>query len=143
MNTGQIHVFERTTHEAHEWINDLTGRLGWSSERDVLRLLRVVLRKLRDHLQVNEMAQMSAQLPIMLRGMFFEEWQPKLTPVRERHVDDFIAAVADQVGDVQDYRGIADVTAVFELLNARISRGEIEDVRANLPGELRAMWPAP
>lgn len=143
MNTGQIHVFERTTHEAHEWVNDLAGRLGWSSERDVLRLLRAVLCKIRDHLPVNEMAQFSAQLPIMIRGMFYEGWQPKLTPVRERHAEDLIAAVEDQVGDVMDYRGPEDIRRVFELINVRISRGEVDDVRVNLPSELQEMWPAP
>lgn len=138
-----IHVFERTMHEAHEWVNDLSGRTGWTSERDVLRLLRTVLAKIRDHLQVNEMAQFSAQLPLILRGMYFEGWQPKLTPVHERHADDFMASVDELVKDVADYRGKSDVEAVFKLLNARISRGEIEDVRACLPTELRKMWPAP
>lgn len=141
--TRTIHVFERTMHEAHEWVNDLSGRTGWTSERDVLRLLRTVLTKIRDHLLVNEMAQFSAQLPLILRGMFYEGWQPKLTPVHERHADAFMASIDEMVKDVIDYRGEADVKAVFALLNARISRGEIADIRACLPTELRNMWPAP
>lgn len=141
--TRTIHVFERTVHEAHDWVNELSGRLGWTSERDVLRLLRTVLCNIRDHLPVNEMAQFSAQLPIMLRGMYFEGWQPKKTPVRERHAADFIAAVEDEVGDVLDYSGMQDIKAVFNVINARISRGEVEDVRANLPVELQDLWPAP
>ncbi|MDX8354953.1 DUF2267 domain-containing protein [Cognatiyoonia sp. IB215182] len=141
--TRMIHVFERTTHEAHEWVNDLAGRTGWSNEREVLRLLRTVLVNIRDHLPVNEMAQFSAQLPLILRGTFYEGWQPKKTPVRERHAADFIAAVEAQVGEVLDYRGESDIKAVFNVINARISRGEVEDVRACLPQELRDMWPAP
>lgn len=141
--TRTIHVFERTVHEAHDWVNELSGRLGWTSERDVLRLLRTVLCNIRDHLPVNEMAQFSAQLPIMLRGMYFEGWQPKNTPTKDRHVADFIAAVEDEVGDVLDYLGTEDITAVFKVINARVSRGEVEDVRANLPQALKDMWPAP
>lgn len=141
--TRMIHVFERTTHEAHEWVNNLAGRTGWQSERDVLRLLRTVLCKIRDHLPVNEMAQFSAQLPLILRGMFFEGWQPKVTPVRERHAADFIADLDDKVGDVIDYQGLSDIKAVFNVINDQISRGEVEDVRACLPQELRDLWPAP
>jgi len=141
--TRMIHVFERTTHEAHEWVNDLAGRTGWGNEREVLRLLRTVLCKIRDHLPVNEMAQFSAQLPLILRGMYFEGWQPKLTPVHERHAADFVAAINEKVSDVMDYQGASDIKAVFNLLNARISRGEVEDVRACLPQELRDLWPAP
>jgi uncharacterized protein (DUF2267 family) len=92
---------------------------------------------------VNEIAQFSAQLPIMLRGMYFEGWQPKKTPVHERNVTEFIRAVEEQVGDVLDYRGASDITAVFDLINARISRGEVDDVRANLPRALQEIWPAP
>lgn len=141
--TRTIHVFERTTHEAHEWVNDLAGRTGWTNEREVLRLLRAVLGKVRDHLHVNEMAQFSAQLPILLRGMFFEGWQPKLTPVRERSATAFTTAIEEKVGDVVGYRGETDIKAVFNLINARISRGEVEDVRACLPQDLRDLWPAP
>lgn len=141
--TRTIHVFERTTHEAHEWVNELAGRTGWTSERDVLRLLRVVLTKTRDHLLVDEMAQFAAQLPIVLRGMFYEGWQPKKTPIHERHAADFVADIETKIKDVADYAGSADIKAVFNLLNARLSRGEIEDVRACLPTELREMWPAP
>ncbi|MEJ8561973.1 DUF2267 domain-containing protein [Yoonia sp. GPGPB17] len=141
--TRTIHVFERTNHEAHEWVNDLAGRTGWGNEREVLRLLRTVLCKIRDHLPVNEMAQFAAQLPLILRGMFYEGWQPKNTPVHERHAPEFVAAVDEKVGDVIDYQGVTDIKAVFNVINARISRGEVEDVRACLPQELRDLWPAP
>jgi uncharacterized protein (DUF2267 family) len=143
MSPKNIQVFERTAHETHEWINELTDRLEWSSERDVLRMLRTVLAAIRDHLPVNEMAQFSAQLPIMLRGMFFEGWQPKNTPVSERHVLQLVDRVTAQVGDVAEYRGVDDIACVFKLLNNRISAGEINDVRANLPQALRDMWPQP
>lgn len=141
--TRTVHVFDRTVHEAHDWVNELSARLGWTSERDALRLLRTVLCKIRDHLPVNEMAQFSAQLPIMLRGMYFEGWQPKNTPIHQRDIAEFIKAVEDQVGDVLDYRGETDIKAVFDVINARISEGEVADVRANLPRALQDMWPAP
>lgn len=141
--TRMIHVFERTNHEAHEWVNDLAGRTGWGNEREVLRLLRTVLTKIRDHLPLDEMAQFSAQLPLILRGMFYEGWQPKKTPVQERHAAELVAAVDETVGDVIDYQGVADIEAVFKVINAHISRGEVEDVRACLPQELRDLWPAP
>jgi len=141
--TRTIHIFERTTHEAHAWVNEVAGRTGWSNEREALRLLRTVLVKVRDHLPVNEVAQFAAQLPVILRGMFYEGWQPKTTPVHERHVDDFMAAIADSVGDVMEFSGSDDIEAVFEVINLHISKGEVEDVRACLPQELRNLWPAP
>jgi uncharacterized protein (DUF2267 family) len=47
------------------------------------------------------------------------------------------------MGDTQEYRGVADIRCVFDLLNARLSRGEVMDIRANLPTEICILWPAP
>lgn len=143
MTTQGLEVIDQSVHLTHEWINELSGRLEWSSKRSALRLMRVILHRIRDHLLVDEVAQFSAQLPVMIRGFFFESWVPKDTPVKERRGEDFIAFIGRQMGDTVEYRGREDIRCVFDLLNARISRGEVEDVRASLPQGLRDLWPAP
>ncbi len=103
----------------------------------------VTLHQIRDHLLVDEVAQLAAQLPLLIRGMFFEGWVPKNTPVKQRHLQDFISDIEQHVGSVADYRGSEDIQKVFKLINAKISRGEILDVRASLPEEIRSFWPEP
>ena len=68
---------------------------------------------------------------------------PKNTPIKERKAEDFLAAIADQMVIATEFRGDADTVCVFALLNGRISAGEVEDIRSNLPGDIRALWPAP
>lgn len=143
MTAQGLEVIDQSVHLTHEWINELAGRLDWSSKRSTLRLMRVTLRRIRDHLSVNEVAQLSAQLPVMIRGFFFEGWVPKDTPIIERHGEDFIAFIRKQMNDTAEYRGRDDIKCVFDLLNARISRGEVEDIRACLPQDLRDLWPTP
>lgn len=143
MTTQGLEVIDHSVHLTHEWVNELAGRLDYTSRRSALRLMRVVLRRIRDHLLIDEVAQLSAQLPVMIRGFFFEGWVPKLTPIKERKGEEFVAHVRGQMGQTSEYRGEVDIRSVFELLNARISRGEIEDIRASLPEDLRALWPAP
>lgn len=143
MTAQGLEIIDHSVHLTHEWINELAGRLDWSSKRSALRLMRVILHRIRDHLLVDEVAQFSAQLPVMIRGYFFEGWVPKDTPIKERHGEDFIAFIAHQMSDTAEYRGREDITCVFDLLNARISRGEVEDIRASLPQDLRDLWPIP
>ncbi len=143
MSAKGLEVIDHTVQLTHEWINELTERLDWSSQRDALRLLRVTLHQIRDHLLVDEVAQLAAQLPLLIRGMFFEGWVPKNTPVKQRHLQDFISDIEQHVGSVADYRGSEDIQKVFKLINAKISRGEILDVRASLPEEIRSFWPEP
>ena len=143
MSAKGLEVIDHTVQLTHEWINELTERLDWSSQKDALRLLRVTLHQIRDHLLVDEVAQLAAQLPLLIRGMYFEGWVPKNTPIKQRHVKDFISNIEQHVGNVADYRGHEDIQKVFMLINARISRGEISDVRASLPEEIRSLWPEP
>lgn len=143
MSAKGLEVIDSTVQKTYEWINELKGRLDWANDRDALRLLRVTLHQIRDRVHVHETAQLSAQLPILIRGMFFEGWQPHLVPLPGRRAADFIAAIEQHIGDALEYRGQEDVVTVFKLLNARISVGEINDIRGNLPEEIRAMWPDP
>lgn len=141
MSAQGLEAIEHTVQLTHEWINELRARLGWSSSRDVLRLLRATLVELRDHLGHDEMAHFSAQLPLLIRGMFFEGWHPARTPSRDRSGSHFVTAIEDRVGTIVDWRGQADIKAVFHTLEDRISAGEIEDIKAGLPRTIRDLWP--
>lgn len=143
MSAQGLEVIDHSVHITHEWINELAGRLDWTSKRSTLRLFRSTLQLLRDHLMPDEMAQFSAQLPLLIRGMFFEGWVPNRTLIKERNVADFIGAIEKKMANAEEYRGSEDIRYVFELLNARISAGEVEDVRVSLPPAIRALWPAP
>lgn len=143
MSTQGLEVIDHNVHMTHEWVNELASRLDWSSRRSALRLLRSTLQHVRDHLLVDEMAQFSAQLPLLIRGMFFEGWVPKRTPLKERNVRDCVRSIEEQMGETEEYRGDQDISCVFDLLNAHLSAGEIEDVRASLPEDFRSLWRAP
>lgn len=143
MSAQGLEIIDHAAQTTHEWVGELAGRLDWTSKRSALRLLRVTMHQVRDHLQVDELAQFSAQLPLLIRGMFFEGWVPKRTPSKERSEAAFVQAIEKELGDTDDYRGPQDITYVFLLLNAHLSSGEIEDVRASMPTDIRNFWPMP
>jgi uncharacterized protein (DUF2267 family) len=93
MSAKGLEVIDHTVQLTHEWINELADRLDWRSQRDALRLLRVTLHQIRDHLLVDEVAQLAAQLPLLIRGMFFEGCVPKNTPEKQRHIQDCISDI--------------------------------------------------
>lgn len=143
MSQQGLEVIDHTVQLTHEWINELRDRLGWTSSKDALRLMRVTLASVRDHLGPEEAAQLAAQMPLLIRGMFYEGWQPGKTPTRERDLARFVLGIEARVADVRDYRGPEDITAVFDLLNHRISVGEVQDARARLPVAIRGLWRTP
>jgi uncharacterized protein (DUF2267 family) len=129
--------------QAHTWINDLEERLHWRNKPRAYRLLKAVLHALRDHLPVNEAADLAAQLPTLIRGVYYDQWRPATTPVKDRHLDSFLARIDDAFKqDPLDFPS-QDVAAVFALLSDKVSAGEIADVRQSLPAEVRMLWPEP
>lgn len=141
MSAKGLEVIDHTVQTTHEWINELKERLDWVGHRDALHLLRVTLTALRDHLSHEEVADFAAQLPLLIRGMFYEGWQPAATPLKDRSQQAFVDRIEEQIAGGVDYRGTEDITTVFKLLNARISLGEVSDMRGNLPSGIRALWP--
>src|SRR6186997_3194798 len=98
MSAQGLEGLERTVQLTHIWINELDDRLRWNNKARSYRLLKAVLHALRDSLRVNEAVDLGAQLPGLLRGAYYEQWRPAITPVKNRHVEDFLARVNESFG---------------------------------------------
>jgi len=133
--------FSHAAQQAEQWVNELAEDLGWT-ERRAYRLLRSVLHALRDWLSMEEMTDLSAQLPVLIRGIYFEGWKPADTPVWERTKDDFVTRIENDFADDLLNDTDAAIAAVFRLLDRHISAGEIAQVRNSMKKSLRQLWPA-
>lgn len=140
MNTT-ISSFTQAANQAQHWVNELAGELDWS-ERRAYRLLRSVLHALRDWVTPEEMADLAAQLPVLIRGIYFEGWRPSETPVWSRRKEEFVDRIqADMANELLDDPDRA-IAAVFSLLDRHLDRGEIDQVRNSMKKGLRQLWPA-
>ena len=143
MSAVGLESIDHTVQLTHIWINDLDARLGWENKHRSYRLLRSVLQTLRDWLRIEETAGLGAQLPELLRGVYYEHWRPATTPVKKRSKADFIARIDDAFkADPISFTPDA-ISAVFALLSDKITAGEIEHAHHALPGDIRALWPLP
>ena len=143
MSTVGLESIDHTVQLTHEWINESDARLGWENKHRSYRLLRSVLQALRDWVSVNDAAHFGAQLPELLRGVYYEHWRPANTPEKRRSRTGFLARVADVFQKDPIIYVSEAVMAVFDLLSHKLSAGEIEKVRHALPADLRSLWPVP
>jgi uncharacterized protein (DUF2267 family) len=143
MSTTGLEVFDSTLQQTNEWLGDISAALGWGDRQLAYEALRGTLHAVRDHLPVDEAAHLSAQLPMLVRGIFYEGWDPSRVPVRERSREEFLRRVAEA------FRGAARVSpeeaarAVLMVLAGRVSAGQFDQVRAMMPEEVRGLWPGP
>jgi uncharacterized protein (DUF2267 family) len=139
MSAQGLDVIDRTVEATHRWIHELSSRLGWEDRRQTLHLLRATLTALRDLLSPDEAAHLGAQLPILLRGMYYEGWRPARTPLPMTRAT-FIARIEEQMGAGGEYESPADIVEALDVLAFHVSAGEIADLKAALPEDIRAMW---
>jgi uncharacterized protein (DUF2267 family) len=140
MSATGLEVFDSTIQKTNIWLKDLMELLGGDRHK-AYQALRAVLHALRDRLTVEEAAEFGAQLPMLIRGIYYEGWNPTGKPVKERHREQFLARIQQQFkGDAETNPEIV-AQAVFSLLQNHIAQGEIEDVKHILPLKIRDLWP--
>jgi uncharacterized protein (DUF2267 family) len=143
MSAAGLESLDHTVQLTHIWINELDERLGWNNKPRSFRLLKAVLHALRDWLQLAEAADLAAQLPTLLRGVFYDQWRPGAPSARKRSRAAFVGRVQESFKNDPLAEPAREITTVFELLSNKITAGEIADVRGGLPEEIRELWPVP
>lgn len=135
-------VFDNTMQKTQVWLNEVMKELDWEGKPHKAYLaLRTVLHALRDRLTVEEAIQLGAQLPMLVRGFYFEGWTPQGKPHKERHKEDFLEHVKKAFKDDFTVNPQQVVRAVFRVLQRHTSPGEIDDVKHVMPKTMQDLWP--
>ncbi|WP_432283775.1 DUF2267 domain-containing protein [Aminobacter sp. BA135] len=132
--------FSHSAQQAQQWVNELAADLGWP-ENLSHRLMRAVLQALRDWLSPEEAADFSSQLPEMIRGIYFEGWDPAKSPAVERDKRDFVLRISKALNEQPEVDIEEGIAAVFRLLDRHLSHGEIVQVKNSMRKSLRHLWP--
>jgi uncharacterized protein (DUF2267 family) len=122
------------------WLNELCERGDLADNSEAVAVLRCVLHQLRDRLTLEEAVDLSAQLPLIVRGMFFEGWRPHKAPSRAHTKQEFLDELTSRQfpNAVPVERAVRDV---FALLTHHCDPGEIADVIEQMPQEVKQLWP--
>ncbi|MDF2576594.1 MAG: hypothetical protein K0S74_78 [Chlamydiales bacterium] len=147
MSQSCADLFTPTLQKTDAWLNDLMLELSLEPSLDnkhkAYSAMRAVLHALRDRLSVDVVAHFSAQLPMLIRGFFFEGWHPAGTPLKIRNMEDFLDLVCQYAHDtpfiVQNTEDIA--RSVFMVLCKHLG-GEMDKLKLTLPEQVTRLWPA-
>lgn len=136
-------TLDNALEKSHIWLNQLQANLNIQKRNEAFRLLKVVLHELRDRLPLNEAAHLGAQLPTLIRGLYYEGFRPRPFNRKDKSLQPFLKAVEKKMPRFYPKPPSELLRGVFELLNDTISSGEIKDIQACLSEEVRAFWPTP
>jgi uncharacterized protein (DUF2267 family) len=141
MTTTGYPSFDTTVEKTNRILRDIEHAYGWPKERrnQSYAALRSVLHAVRDRLTVEEAAQLAAQLPMLVRGIYYEGWDPTGSP-RKTDRDQFLQRIRH--GFPYDIDGGIEELAqtVMRAVRQYVTDGEWEDVRASMPRGLRSLF---
>lgn len=141
MSVSSVTPLNHTIEVTHQWLEELTAEEPFEHEEQAYTILRAVLHSLRDRLTPEEAAHLSSQLPMLVRGFYWEGWRPSMAPNQEDTWDEFLDSVRESLGPGEG--GVALVAAVettMGFLTGKLTEGQVEHVRKQLPPEIAERW---
>ena len=133
-------TFDRTVQKTHMWLNELSAQMAWEGQDKAYAALRATLHALRDRLPPVEAAELGAQLPMLIRGFYYEGWTPTGKPLKERRKKQFLAHIDEELKDRRLGSSEEIARSVFKVLKHRITQGDMQDVTHILPREIRKLF---
>jgi uncharacterized protein (DUF2267 family) len=140
MSTTGLPVFDTTVQETNLWLKAIMEGLHTDDRHLAYVALRATLHALRDRLGPENAVHLAAQLPMLLRGLYYEGWRLAASQTKERTRTDFLEHVRGELprGSALDPNVAA--RAVFGVMWEKLDLGEVGKVIDLLPEELKELW---
>jgi uncharacterized protein (DUF2267 family) len=136
-----LDVFDKTLQTTNIWLDEIMEVVG--PDRQVAwHTLGAVLRTLRDRIPIGLSAHLGSQLPLLVRGLYYDQWEPEKQIDKSRALDEFLELVSEQLKNIRPVNVQEGTRAVCNVLSRHLDRGQTVKVRDALPEEIRSkLWP--
>lgn len=138
---------DKHVENAQIFIKELAKELGHPADTDrAWRVLRTTFHVLRRRLTVEESFDLVAELPMLMKALYVDGWNPSREQSRIKSPEDFVTAMVSThgraaTGDLPTQATAEDAAlAVFRVIQNHISLGESENIKSILPRELKEFW---
>jgi uncharacterized protein (DUF2267 family) len=140
MSATGLEVFDKTIQTTNTWLGEIMETLG--PDRQVAwHVLGAVLRTVRDRIPLGLAAHLGAQLPLLVRGAYYDQWRPSEQPQKWRSLDEFFSIISAELSNVRPVNVRDAARSVFQVLNHYVDPNQVAKVREALPEDVRRLWP--
>lgn len=139
MTTTGMDTFDKAVQQGNIWIKEMSEALERPDRHKAYAAMRSALHVLRDCLTIEEATDLGAQLPMLIRGIYYEGWNPSENPKKIRKKEDFIKAIRSALGRHDDIDPLVALRALFTVLERHVSSGELDQVVTNLTRDVRSL----
>lgn len=134
-------VLDTSLQRTHEWLHEIGRGLGFDNERAAYAALRATLHAVRDRLPVELVAHLGAELPMLVRGIYYDGWHPSAAKLKAAHAEDFCESMRRELTGHDELQHVETVArTVLGIIDQRVEPGQIDHVLAALPERVRRLW---
>jgi uncharacterized protein (DUF2267 family) len=137
MSRTGVDSLDRSIDTTNQWLNDVASGFETQDRRMAYRVTRSWLHTLRDRLPVPIAAHLAAQLPELLRGVFYEGWNPSKVPVKYGK-DEYLARFAENA-QIHKTEAQSSGQLVTAALSKHLSPGIVSEAFGVLPADIREL----
>jgi uncharacterized protein (DUF2267 family) len=143
MRLTGLDILDAPIQKTNIWLREFMQEVNWNDRKRSYAAFRCVLHGLRDSLQVDQAVFVGEQLPMLLRGIYFEHWANPTRPNVWVTKEDFFSGLKGYMAasGLDPAESETIVRGVFRLLERKAIEGEIADLHDILPNPLREFWP--
>ncbi|HUN44655.1 MAG TPA: DUF2267 domain-containing protein [Acetobacteraceae bacterium] len=142
MSATGLEVFDRTLQTTNIWLDEVMEAVG-PDRKLAWHVLGAVLRTLRDRLPPTLAAHLGEQLPLLVRGAYYEHFAPAHAPLRLDTEYEFLSHVEAECGCARPINLRRAVRIVLGVVDEHTSPGMTDKLRRALPHHVRPLWPEP
>lgn len=133
-----VDAIVRTVEKTRDWLAAVSESVGRKDEQHAWLCLRAVLHALRDRLPLETLAHVSAQLPMLIRGVLFEGWDPTGKP-EKLTLETFVTRVQKEALLESPAEAETAIRAVANVLWDHLTDGLMTHVAETLPAEFNQL----
>lgn len=138
--------FNKFAEEANGFINELAEELGHpENQEQTLIVLRAVLHTLRDRITISESFDVISQLPMILKGIYVEQWKYHEKPEKFSTIEEFKNEVKERQHLYGETRFNWDmpteeiIAKTFNKLRKYLDEGQLRHIEDQMPAELKPL----
>lgn len=140
MSANGIDAFDKTLQVTNIWLDEIMADHG-PDRQLAWHILGAVLRATRNKLPADLAAHLGAQLPLLVRGTYYDQYEPAKQPSQVRSRDEFLQEVKKGLQFIRPVDPEDAVKSVYRVLNHHIDPGQVRKVRDALNEDIRPLWP--
>jgi uncharacterized protein (DUF2267 family) len=129
---------DRSVQLTMEWMHGIRNELGWDDDERVYDATKAVLHAVRDRLPIEESAKFSAQLPLVMKGIYYEQYDPTGKPLTIRSREEFLELVRSNFTGALDAEEA--VRGVMRGLSRKMGKDALEKVALHMPGNIKDLF---